>query len=757
MAYRSRNRPDLFILITFALTATGCGAQSGGVEQPAPTPPPQPQPEAAPAPAADEPAALVAEFVDLDTVQARPFDAGKMWTFEYPPLDYFREAYDFQPDSAWFRRARLGSLRLPNCSASFVSPNGLVLTNHHCARESVTQVSQPGEQLLDLGFYAADLADERPVEGLTVDQVIAIVDVTDEVRNALDGITDDAERATTLQRVSDEISARLAASHGEEGGETEVEVIDLWDGARYSAYVFRVYDDVRLVMAPELELGQFGGDPDNFTYPRYSLDMSFFRVYDEAGNPLSTPDYFPWDRTGVDSGEVVFIVGNPGGTSRLQSMAQLRFRRKAQDRFILDFYTSRAEVMRRFMEEAPQVAEERGVRNTLMSLLNSQKAYQGIWEGLFDPVLMARKRDAERQFRQAIESDSALEAEFGEMFQRLADIQEEKLALAPEFGAFLALSSPDYTSSVLYRGIFAYQYVRARDGGAPDAVLQQIGDAIRGIGQQPIPLQNGLLTARLQDFRRHFGEESNLVQRILQGRTPAQAAAAIVAGSVLADSAAAVQALDTDSLGMSDPALQLVDAFLNRYFAYSQAWQDLLEQEATVVSALGRARFHVYGTQLPPDATFSLRIADGVVESYAYNGTFAPVYTTFYGLFDHYYSYGADSEWDLPERWLQPPTSFDLSTPVNFISTADIIGGNSGSPVLDRQLRLVGVVFDGNIESLPGEYIYDPEANRAIAVDARGMLEALDVMYDADRIALELTTGQMVSSEQEADRELAGR
>lgn len=725
------------------LFIAGCGASTRPAQEPSPVPAPtttpeQPAAEPGLVPAEDEPASLIEEFLDLDTVTARPFDAGKMWTLEYPPLDYFSETYGFEPDSAWFRAVRLGSLRLPNCSASFVSPNGLVLTNHHCARESVTQVSRAGEQLLDTGFYARNLADERPVEGLTVDQLILIEDVTDEVHAALEGIETDAERAEALENVSGQIRSRLADEHKDEADLTEVEVIALWDGARYSAYVFRVYDDVRLVMAPELELGQFGGDPDNFTYPRYSLDFSFFRVYDAAGEPLASENYFQWNEAGVDSGEVVFIVGNPAGTSRLQTLSQLRFRRKAQDRYILDFYTSRAEVMRRFMEEAPQVAEERGVRNTIHSLLNSKKAYEGIWEGLFDPIYMARKRDAERQFRDAIESDSALAAEFGGLFDRMAEIQEEKLKLAPEFGAFLGLANPELTSSVLFRAIFGYQYVRAKNAGAPPAVLDQIKEAILGVSQQPIPLQRGLLAARLQDFQRHFGEGSQIVRDVLKGRTPAQAAADITSASALTDSASTVHVLEADSLTMEDPAVQLTGAVLSRYFAYSQAWEGLQQREASVAAALGRARFHVYGTKLPPDASFSLRIADGVVEGYTYNGTYAPIYTTFYGLYDHYHSYGAGSEWDLPQNWLKPPQEFDLSTPLNFVSTADIIGGNSGSPVLDKDLRLVGVVFDGNIQSLPGEYIYDPEVNRSVAVDARGILEALDVMYDADRLVQEL-------------------
>ena len=269
-------------------------------------------------------------------------------------------------------------------------------------------------------------------------------------------------------------------------------------------------------------------------------------------------------------------------------------------------------------------------------------------------------------------------------------------------------------------------------------------------------MQRRLLAARLHDLQRYLGNDDAIVRQILQGRTPQATAEEIIGQSVVADSARAVQALGDGSLTMTDPALQMVSAFLQRFGTFQGRFANLSEREGSVAFALGRAHFEVDGTAIPPDATFSLRIADGVVKSYEYNGTHAPVYTTIYGLYDHYYSYGPDSEWTLPERWLNPPATLDLSTPLNFISTADIIGGNSGSPVLNRDLEVVGVVFDGNIESLPGDYIYLPELNRAVAVDARGILEALDVIYDADRIVLELTSGRLVATEAEADA-LRGR
>jgi hypothetical protein len=685
----------------------------------------------------------MATGVDIDTVRAGRFDNGKMWTFEYPPLDYFRETYGFSPDSSWFVRARLGALRLPNCTASFVSPNGLVMTNHHCARESVTKVTRDGEQLLDEGFYAPTLGEERPVEDFWADQLINIVDVTDEVHAAVAGQAG-AARAQALQAVEEHIAQQLTGEHGGEDAGIVVEMISLWDGAKYSAYVFRRFSNLSLVMAPELQLGMFGGDTDNFTYPRYSLDMSFFRVYDENGQPYSPEHFFAWSDEGVEEGDAVFVIGNPGSTSRLQTVAQLELRRAFQEKAILDLYSSRAQALQAFYDEDPAAGDEVDVRNTIFSLLNAEKLFIGRWEGLHDEITMAKRRDAERAFQQVIVNDPTLRERYGGLIDRMAEIQEEKTKLGPDYSAFLAMTSPTFTSATMRRALFGYQYVMGRDRGAPAQALAGLKEQIASLGDQPRSMQAQLLAARLNAFKQHFGGESDVVARTLSGeRTPEAVARDVVAQSVLADSASAMKALEDGSLTTSDAAISLAGGFLQRFGQYQGGWGGLLQEEANIAAQLGRARFDVYGTSIPPDATFSLRIADGIVRGYEYNGTAASVYTTFYGLYDHFYSYGAGTEWDLPDRWLNPPASFDMSKPVNFVSTNDIIGGNSGSPVLNSDLEVVGLVFDGNIESLPGDYIYLPDVNRAVSVDVRGMMEALEGIYDADRIVEELRTGRL--------------
>jgi hypothetical protein len=666
-----------------------------------------------------------------DDLRAGRFDNGKMWTFEYPPLEYFAQTYGFEPDSAWFEHARLGALRLPNCTASFVSPNGLVLTNHHCARESVTEVSRPGEELLDDGFYAATLEDERAVEDLYLDQFVAILDVTDEI----DAVPDEQREDAT-----EDISERVAQQFADLDS-VVVEVISLWNGAKTSAYVFRRFTDVRLVMAPELQLGYYGGDPDNFTYPRYALDMSFYRVYENAV-PYQPEYYFAWSTRGVEAGDAVFVIGNPGSTSRLQTVAELEFRRSVGDKATLEFITSRIAVLEGYTRDFPDEAAELDLRNSIFSLLNSQKAYTGIWHGLHDPVILAKRRDNQTRLQSGIMADSALNARYGSLIDQLASIQAQKAEFASPLAAYFGLGNPALDAALVSRGILAFQYLGASAGGAPPSMLSDLRDDFAEVGQQPRDLQRRLLEARLTDMVDHLGMGDPAVRQVLQGRTAARAAQEIVEQSALADSTGAVAALASGTVSNQDPAVQFITAIVPSIGPFQQRFSGLTNDEESLARELGRARYALFGTADPPDATFSLRIADGVVSPYEYNGTVAPVYTTFYGLYDHFHSYGADSDWRLPERWITPPSGFDLSTPMNFVSTADIIGGNSGSPVINSTLELVGVAFDGNIESLPGDYIYLPEKNRAVAVDARGMLEALEDIYGARRLVEELRSGQ---------------
>ena len=694
-----------------------------------------------PAPTAARPPAAMPGF---DTVQAGEFDNGKMWTFDAPPASYLADTYGFSPGDDWYARARLGALRIPNCSASLVSPNGLVMTNHHCARDFVTEVSADGENLLDEGFYAATLADERKVDDFDADQLIEIVDVTDEIRAVVDAAPDPEARSAVQDSVTEAVAARIGEERGGEEAGIEVEVVSLYNGGLYSAYVFRRYSHAALVMAPELGLGYFGGEPDNFTYPRYSLDFAFFRLLDEDGAPLATPEHFDWSRDGVGEGDLVFVIGNPGSTSRLQTVAELEFRRDVEMPSLLAFLESRIEVIGDYIEgreDEPGIDE---VRNVLFSLLNSQKAFTGMLGGLRDPYVLARRGAAQTEFQAAIGADPALRDTYLPLFAEMAELQERKAELASELRAFAAFGAPDFESAFILRTLASFGYLNGRQGGASPEELEEFVEEMNSVPNHPSELDRALLAARMEDLIGAFGANDASVTSLLRGRTPEELATSLLAGSLMADSAAAVNALTGGTLNPAlDPAFAFVPGLLQRFFPLQETvFVTIGPREEEIAALLGRARFEVSGTAVPPDATFSLRLADGVVRGFPYNGTVAPAFTTYYGLYDRHYSNPGAEEWSLPARWSGPPAGLDLATPLNFVSTADIIGGNSGSPVVNRDLEVVGLVFDGNIDSLPGDYIYIPDLNRSVAVDARGILEALEAIYGADRIVQELTGGR---------------
>jgi len=679
---------------------------------------------------------------DYDTVQAGRFDAGRMFTLDDLPRDYFQETYGFTPTDDWLEHARLGALRFATyCSASFVSPDGLILTNHHCARESVTQAGlEDGQDYNEEGFYARSMDEEKPIEGLFVEQLIEIVDVTDEVTAAAEGAADAAARQQARQAAIQGIQARMLEERGGEESGHRVQVVTFYSGGQYKAYVYRRYDHVRLVFAPETALGYFGGDPDNFTFPRYALDFSLFRAVDENGDPLQVEHYFPFNPEGSDPGDLVFVLGNPGSTTRMQTIAQLEFRRDFSEPQVLEALRTREEIYGAWLEANPDAPEAPELTDTWFSLGNSRKVYVGRLKGLRDPYIMARKQAAERDFLEALAEDAELQAEYGDVVEAIAANRQAFRPRGTIGGAFVGFGPGSVLSApAMQRAILAFQYANATD----DEQRAQIREAFEGIEDVPPGLQEALIAQRLRDFQTYI---SYAAQAALQGRSPEDAAREIVESSALVTAEGAAGFLDGDV--MADPAVAVVAAVMPTLQEYQRASAASNAELAELQTRLALARFALYGTSIPPDATFTLRLSDGVVRGFEYNGTYAAPYTTLYGLYDHHYSYcvasegegsaGARCDWELPERWLEAEDDLDLSTPFNLVSTNDIIGGNSGSPLLDRDLNVVGIVFDGNIESLPGHYIFIDTYNRTVSVDVRIMLEALEDVYGMNRVAEEL-------------------
>ena len=716
--------------LSVVLLSTACASSGSAPSPQAPTPGDAP---IAVAPVADLPDTLAVAVRTPDVLYLEPgrFDTGKMWTLENPPLDYFADAYGFRPTEEWLTHVRLASLRLPNCTASFVSTDGLIMTNHHCGREGASAVSGEDEDLLTTGFFAETRADERRVPDLYVDQLVEMQDVTDLIEAAVAPMMSlEAEMGAREQR-----QESVADSAGEALGLT-CDVQSLYNGGTYSLYCYKRYPDVRLAFIPELEIGYFGGDPDNFTYPRYVLDVSFFRVYDEDGEPYHPTHYYDWSETGAREGDAVFVIGNPGSTERLNTVAQLEYSVEYVEPYWVRLYQSRADALAQYMDHHPDQRSEH--INDYFSHMNSLKLFKGRLEALQDPEIMGRKRGFERQFRDAVQNDPTLNQQYGTLWQEIAQIRTQMASLAATRNG-LWFDGPLWSQTLATAGTMALYAFRMLNG-YDDDVTQGLKSELAELTFDT-DLDHHILALQLEDAASWLGSGDPWVQSALAGRTPAEAARQIVDGATaVTDLEQRKALLDNPAalINSTDPAIRLMRDALPRFIDAEIRFQELATQEEAKVARLARALFEVHGTALAPDATFTLRIADGVVSSYAYNGTKAPAFTTFFGLYDRHYSHSGSDDWALPDRWLNPSPEFDMSTPLNMVHTNDTVGGNSGSPLINVNGEIVGLLFDGNIESLSGDFIYTTEGARSVSVRAEAIIEALRNIYDAERIVDEL-------------------
>jgi hypothetical protein len=677
-------------------------------------------------------------YIDLDTVKAGQFDTGKMWTFDFPPTDYFAKTYHFNPTKEWFEKARLAALRLPNCTASFVSEDGLVMTNHHCARSSLERVQKEGEDLVEKGFYATTREEERKAP-VWVDQLVLIEDVTKEVQTAYDsGTTDSAKTANRMAKFT-EIQQRYYDKFKETSKDSMYfQIYSFYNGGRYSLYGFKRYTDVRLVFAPEERIAFYGGDPDNFTYPRYDFDCSFFRVYEDSV-PVKTSNFFRFSKEGAKDGEAVFVIGNPGRTSRLLAYSQLETLRDIQYPNVLDYLQGRLDAMNEYV--AKHRDEQTKYMNQIFGVANSIKAITGYLGGLRDPYLMTKKRDFEKKFRNAVMDSPELKAKYGDPWGDIAKYETEQRQLLNEVIPY------SYNGRSQYFSLAASLVDHAMGVSETMPAGRGRGRGLEFPSNFNAEIEQSLLASQLATMKSHFGDKNAAFNTLMGNRTPAQAAEQLVASSVLGTKEkfdALAEGKPEDILKSTDPFITFVAKTQPHVLEIREKRAVINRDESAKVQDLGRAMYEVYGTSIPPDATFSLRIADGVVKGYAYNGTLAPPVTTFYGMYDRYYSFGKKDPWDLPARWANPPADFNMSTPLDFVSTNDIIGGNSGSPVIDTDLEVVGLIFDGNIESLPGNIIYDETTNRSVSVHSAGLLEGLEKIYKADGLVKELEAGKIV-------------
>ena len=660
-----------------------------------------------------------------------------MWTFDNPPLQQLKERYGFEPTRAWLDHLRLASARFNDGgSGSFVSPHGLVLTNHHVALGQLQKVSSPEKDYVKDGFYARSEAEELKCPDLEINVLVAMQDVTARVGSAVKpGMTGEA----ALKARKAEIASIEKESLEKTGLRSDV--ISLYQGGEYWLYQYKKYTDMRLVFAPEQQVAFFGGDPDNFTYPRYDIDFALFRVY-ENGKPVENHDYLKWNAKGAGDGELVFVSGNPGSTSRLETMAQIETEKDYDLPFILKFYNGWLDAAKQYSALGPEQARE--AANTIFGVSNSLKALEGRAEGLADKNLIAKMQKDETSFRALVASNPAWQQAYGAAWDAIAqaEIKHREMAKMLRFyGARgsrlwgIALSIVQYVAEV-----------KKPDGERLEGYHDSQLESLRFRLFSPAPIYPGFEKAMLEEGLQlsleELGANDPYMKAVLGGRTPAEVAQQSVAGTKLADPAtrkalveggvAAVQAA-------GDPMIVLARAVDPFDRQRTKAFEDNVESvETPAGEKIGQARFAVYGKSLYPDATFTLRLGYGMVKGYPMNGTQAPPITTFYGLYDRAYSFGLKFPYNLTQRFLERRTRVTLTGPVDFVNTCDIIGGNSGSPVVNRQGELVGLIFDGNIESLIGDFVYYEANNRAVAVHTDAIIEALREFYDASPLADEL-------------------
>ncbi len=664
-----------------------------------------------------------------------------MWTFDNPPLKQLRDKYNFTPDKAWLDHVRLASVRLNDGgSGSFVSPHGLLLTNHHVARVQLQKNSTAEHNYVENGFYASTLAEEMKSPDLEVNILMSMEDVTARVQAAL-------KNAKTPDREFDARRAVIAEIERESLQKTGLrsDVVTLYQGGEYWLYRYKKYTDVRLVFAPEQQIAFFGGDPDNFTYPRYDLDMALYRVY-ENGMPINSADYLKWNPKGAGDGELVFVSGNPGSTQRLDTVAQLDYQRDVELAALLKIYRSRIASLNEYSAKGAEPAREASSR--IFFLANSQKVIDGEYSGLKDPAIIDAKRKDEDSFKAKVMANPQWQAAWGGAWSEIARAEQAAATRTKD----MYYHGLDSDLANLASTIVQYvAEVKKPDGqrlpGFHDAQLESLRFQLAS----PAPIYKQMdiarMTGALQLDIEEAGADDPFVRTVLNGRTPAAAAADLVNGTKLEDPAVRKQLIDGGQAAVdasTDSMIVLARKLDPMRRALIRWQQDNVQgPEEQGGEELGKARFAVYGKSTYPDATFTLRLSYGQVKGYPMNGTIAPSKTTFYGLYDRAYSFNLKPPFNLPARFAEGSKTLDLSTPYDFVTTNDIIGGNSGSPVINRQGEIVGLIFDGNIESLVGDFVYNGTTNRAVAVDTAAMTEALRKLYNEGGLLDELMNGQL--------------
>ncbi len=664
-----------------------------------------------------------------------------MWPFNRLPKAELQRKYGFEPTGEWVRHLQRSSVRVGGCSGSFVSQDGLTLTNHHCAEDCISRLSSASTDYIERGFYAKTSAEERVCPGYEIHQLAEVSDVTARIAKATQGLDGEAFHQA-FKAESARVEKECATSD-----ELNCEVVSLYHGGVYELYQYRRYRDVRLVFAPEVAIAFFGGDPDNFNFPRYDLDVAFLRAY-EGGKPAPTPDHLSMAKAPLAPNDLTFTSGNPGSTERLRTVAELEHLRDGQ---LLELLLSLARYRGFLVEYGKRGPEaERVARSELFGVENSFKAIRGEHRALLRPDFFAHLQSKERALRAGVEADPELNRQYGRAWAEIEKAEQAWQALEPDLSWIEAPGAPrpPWAKTSLFS--WAKTLVRGADerGKPNEQRLEEYTDArLPGLVQRllaPRPLNRPFEIAKLafglDQLREELGTDHPFVKQVLGKSSPEELAKELVLGSKLEDVAERKRLWDGGKealLASKDRMIQLALAVDDKGRQLRTRYENEIESVRRKNSELvARARFEVYGMTSYPDATFTPRVSFGTVRGWRERGTLVPSFTRLGGAFERA---TARYPYALPKSWLDKQKQLDPNVPFNFVTDNDIVGGNSGSPVVNRQGELVGLVFDGNIHSLGGSYGFDIAVNRMVAIDVRAIAVALDVIYGASRITAELS------------------
>lgn len=659
-----------------------------------------------------------------------------MWTFDNPPLKQWKERYNFEPSKEWLDKVRLASPKVNGSSAVFVSPNGLIATNHHVAAGYIEKVSSKERDLMMTGFYARTQADELKIPDASASVLFSFDNVTERVHNAAKLGTNDADMAAKR-------TAEIAAIEKDCPAGLKCDVVSLYSGGEYWIYRSKRYTDIRLVMAPEEQAAFFGGDYDNFVYPRHDLDFTFLRAY-ENGKPASTPQYLKWSVTGAADGEFILVSGYPGSTARLLTVAQLKYQRDIGNPLQEQVWKTRRKALEEYSKRGAE--QFRQANPGMRSFANSLKRLEGQQNGLLNPRNFARKEAEEKDLRDKLAAKPDLDKQYAPAWGAIANAYSSLPARAKQL-AFSSLSSSQLAT--MARQIVTFHIETAKPNGERypeyrDARL----DAFKTSLLSPAPIytemEEAALTAWFIEARKVLGASDPFIKAALGDAEPAEVVGRAVRETKLINPADRKALLDGGAAAVNastDPMVTLarrVDPIMRELREWNE--KNIQNVETANGTKIASARFAVYGKTMPPDANSTLRIEYGVVKGYEEDTTLVPYKTTFFGLYDRALSFNEASPFNLPPSLKSARDKIDLSTPLNFVYSADTIGGNSGSPVINRKGEVVGLNFDSNNQKLSNRYWYieEGEGSRAVGVHSAGVIESLRKVYNADGLVTEL-------------------